>query len=64
MTLVPIFGPTSFRADPFSPRSSSQLTFLHWDLMLRPGSWTRAARQAGHGDVGSGSGQREPGQRL
>lgn len=64
MTLVPIFEPTSFRADPFSPRSCSQLTFLHWDLMLRPRSRTRAACQAERGGVGSGSGQREPGQRL
>lgn len=32
--------------------------------MLRPGSWTWAGWQAERGDVGSSSGQREPGQCL
>lgn len=52
-SLVPIPEPPSFAPTPFSPRSRSQLTFLHWDLMLRPGSWTRAAWQAERGVVGS-----------
>lgn len=50
--LVPIPKPSSFCAGSFSPRNCSQLTFLHWDLMLRPGSWTWAAWKAERGVSG------------